>query len=64
MTNPQKQRGDRGEREIAALLNQLTGWPARRKLGAGRQDDTGDFDGDPRLHGAGEKLRRHRPWHT
>ena len=29
------------------LINNLTGWPARRKLGAGRQDDTGDIDGVP-----------------
>lgn len=47
MANPQKQKGDAAEREIAALINGLTGWPARRKLGAGRLDDAGDIDGVP-----------------
>jgi hypothetical protein len=45
MTNPQKNKGDRAEREVAAKLADLTGWPWRRKLGAGRCDDTGDLDG-------------------
>lgn len=44
MSNPQKQRGDRAEREAATLIAALTGYPARRKLGAGRADDTGDID--------------------
>ena len=47
MTNPQKNKGDRAEREIATLLADLTGYPVRRKLGAGRADDTGDLDGIP-----------------
>lgn len=47
MTNPRKAKGDAAEREIAAHLNALTGWPVRRKLGAGRTDDTGDLDGIP-----------------
>lgn len=47
MSNPQKQKGDAAEREIAATVNALTGWPVRRKLGAGRLDDTGDLDGIP-----------------
>jgi hypothetical protein len=47
MTNPQKAKGDSAEREIAALINALTGWPVRRKLGAGRMDDAGDLDGIP-----------------
>jgi hypothetical protein len=47
MTNPQKNKGDSAEREIAALINSLTGWNVRRKLGAGRADDTGDLDGIP-----------------
>lgn len=47
MTNPQKAKGDAAEREIATLLNNLTGWPVRRKLGAGRSDDSGDLDGIP-----------------
>lgn len=44
MSNPQKDRGDRAEREVESLIRDLTGWPARRKLGAGRADDTGDID--------------------
>lgn len=47
MSNPQKDRGDRAEREVAALLHDLLGVPARRKLGAGRADDMGDIDGVP-----------------
>jgi|TARA_R110000744_G_scaffold145453_10_gene258126 hypothetical protein len=45
--NPQKNKGDRAEREAATLLHDLTGYPVRRKLGAGRLDDTGDLDGIP-----------------
>ena len=47
MSNPRKSKGDAGEREIAALINSLTGWNVRRKLGAGRLDDAGDLDGIP-----------------
>jgi hypothetical protein len=47
VTNPAKVKGDAAEREIAAILADLTGWPVRRKLGAGRQDDVGDLDGIP-----------------
>ena len=47
MTNPHKSKGDAAEREIAAAINALTGWPVRRKLGAGRADDSGDLDGIP-----------------
>lgn len=47
MANPAKAKGDAAEREAAALLTELTGYPVRRKLGAGRQDDTGDLDGIP-----------------
>ncbi len=47
MANPSKRKGDSAEREVAALINLLTGWPARRKLGAGRLDDIGDIDGVP-----------------
>ena len=47
MTNPQKNKGDQAEREIASLIADLTGWPVRRKLGAGRKDDAGDLDGIP-----------------
>lgn len=45
MTNPQKNKGDRAEREVAALLSDLLGVTVRRKLGAGRMDDEGDIDG-------------------
>lgn len=47
MTNRAKDRGDRAEREVQALLRDLLGVPARRQLGAGRQDDIGDIDGVP-----------------
>lgn len=47
MTNPSKNKGDRSEREIAAILADQLGIPMRRKLGAGRQDDTGDLEGLP-----------------
>lgn len=47
MANPPKRKGDRGELEAAAHLSQALGLPVRRKLGAGRQDDTGDLDGIP-----------------
>lgn len=47
MGNPQKAKGDRAEREVQGIIRDLTGWPARRKLGAGRQDDMGDMDGVP-----------------
>ena len=47
MTNPQKNRGDRAERELAGILTDLLGYTVRRKLGAGRADDTGDLDGLP-----------------
>lgn len=47
MTGSSKRKGDKAEREVADLIRDLTGWPARRKLGAGRLDDTGDIDGVP-----------------
>lgn len=47
MSNPSKRKGDRGELEVAALLSDLLGFRVRRKLGAGRADDTGDLDGIP-----------------
>ena len=45
--NPQKNKGDKAEREVATLLSELTGKTVRRKLGAGRTDDTGDIEGIP-----------------
>lgn len=47
MTHPNKVKGDRAELEVARLLHDLTGWPVRRKLGAGRTDDEGDLEGVP-----------------
>lgn len=47
VTNPAKRKGDRAELEAAGILSALFGWTVRRKLGAGRQDDTGDLDGVP-----------------
>lgn len=47
MTDPHKQKGDRAEREVAALISDLLGIQCRRKLGAGRLDDCGDIDGIP-----------------
>lgn len=47
MTNSAKRKGDKAELEAAGLLSILTGWPVRRKLGAGRADDTGDLHGLP-----------------
>lgn len=47
MTGTAKTKGDRAERELAAILADLTGYPVRRMLGAGRLDDVGDMDGIP-----------------
>jgi hypothetical protein len=47
MANPSKAKGDKGELEAAAICTQLFGLLVRRKLGAGRQDDTGDLEGLP-----------------
>lgn len=46
MTSSAKDKGDRAEREVQALLRDLLGFPRiRRALGAGRSDDVGDIDG-------------------
>ena len=47
MSNRAKAKGDRAELEIARTLEDLLGYRIRRKLGAGRTDDTGDLDGIP-----------------
>jgi hypothetical protein len=47
MTGSAKRRGDQAEREAAAILVDLLGYPIRRQLGAGRQDDVGDLTGFP-----------------
>ena len=44
MTGSAKRKGDRAERELAALLCEHLGSDCRRKLGAGRKDDQGDLD--------------------
>lgn len=45
MTNSSKAKGDSAEREIAAELSLLLGIDVKRKLGAGRAEDTGDLYG-------------------
>ncbi|CAB4148923.1 hypothetical protein UFOVP526_33 [uncultured Caudovirales phage] len=45
MSNPNKAKGDRAELEIAHYLSDKLKRTIRRKLGAGRQDDTGDIEG-------------------
>lgn len=47
MPHPSKRKGDRGEREIAHILTDELGIDVRRKLGAGRAEDTGDLYGLP-----------------
>lgn len=47
MSHPSKRKGDKFELEAAAALAEISGWPVRRKLGAGRLDDTGDLDNVP-----------------
>lgn len=48
MTNPGKNKGDRGELEVQGLLRKKLRLPnVRRALGAGRKDDVGDIDGVP-----------------
>jgi hypothetical protein len=47
MAHPSKRKGDKAELEVQALIRDLTGYPARRALGAGRLDDMGDITGVP-----------------
>lgn len=47
MTNAAKNKGNKAEREAAAIISDLLGFECRRKLGAGRLDDCGDLDGIP-----------------
>lgn len=47
MAHPSKAKGDMAELEVAKLLSDLTGWEVKRKLGAGRHEDTGDLHGIP-----------------
>lgn len=45
--HPSKRKGDKAELELARQLTELLGVEVRRKLGAGRTDDTGDLAGIP-----------------
>jgi hypothetical protein len=47
VTNAAKRKGDEAELVAARVLSDLTGYPVRRMLGAGRLDDVGDLDGIP-----------------
>ena len=47
MTNPSGRKGAQGERDSAKILSDLTGFNVKRKLGAGRKEDTGDLWGVP-----------------
>ena len=47
MSNPQKQKGDKAEREAAELLTKVTGFKCKRNLAAGIPDDVGDIYGIP-----------------
>ena len=44
MTNKAKIKGDKAEREAAALLSELLGIRVERRFGAGQKLDTGDLD--------------------
>jgi len=45
--NPQKNKGDKAEREAAALLTKATGFTVERRFGAGAELDKGDLVGIP-----------------
>tara|TARA_A100000172_G_scaffold52088_1_gene32893 strand:- start:319 stop:660 length:342 start_codon:yes stop_codon:yes gene_type:complete len=45
--NPQKNKGDKAEREAAILLSKLLGIRIDRRFGAGQKLDTGDLEGIP-----------------
>ena len=47
--NPQKNKGDKAERELAEILTELTGHEVKRTLSAGIPDDVGDLIGIPNL---------------
>ena len=47
MTNKAKIKGDKAEREAAALLSELLGIRVERRFGAGQKLDTGDLEGIP-----------------
>ena len=43
MTNPNKRKGDKAEREAAELLTEVTGFSCQRNLSAGIPGDVGDI---------------------
>ena len=43
MSNPQKRKGDKAEREAAELLTEVTGFECQRNLSAGIPGDVGDI---------------------
>ena len=45
--NQSTAKGDKGEREAAALLTEVTGYECKRTLSAGIPDDVGDIIGIP-----------------
>jgi len=47
VTGSSKRKGDKSERELCAILSDLTGYNIRRALGAGRAEDVGDVHGLP-----------------
>jgi len=47
MANPQKNKGDKAEREACLLLTEFTGYEVERRFGAGMENDKGDLVGIP-----------------
>ena len=47
MSNPQKRKGDKAEREACALLTEFTPFEVERRFGAGQDNDKGDLVGIP-----------------
>jgi len=45
--NPQKNKGDKAEREACALLTEFTPYEVERRFGAGMENDKGDLTGIP-----------------
>ncbi len=45
--NPQKNKGDRAEREACIYLSKATGHTVERRFGAGMENDKGDLVGIP-----------------
>ena len=47
LSNPQKRKGDKAEREAAEILTEVTGFECQRNLSAGIPGDVGDIYGIP-----------------